>query len=146
MITNKKARFNYDIIETYEAGLVLTGTEVKSLRSGQASLTEAYVRIIGQEAWLVGATISQYDKAGPNNHDPDRRRKVLLHKRELDRLMGKVRERGFTIVPLKLYFSARGYAKTLIGLAKGKAVHDKRKTIKDRDMRRDMDRQVRKYK
>jgi len=144
-VVNKKARFNYDIIETYEAGLILVGSEVKSLRAGRISLNEAYVRIIGAEAWLVGANISHYENAGRDNHDPDRNRKLLLHKREVNRLMGKVNEKGLTIVPLKLYFNPRGYAKILIGLAKGKAVHDKRRAIKDRDMRRDVDRQVRKY-
>lgn len=144
-VTNKKARFNYDVIETYEAGLILEGSEVKSLRQGMASLGEAYVRIIADEAWLVGATISPYEQAGRDNHDPDRRRKVLLHRREIKRLLGKVREKGLTIVPLKLYFSGRGYAKLLIGLARGKAVRDKRRHIRDRDVKRDMARQMKKY-
>jgi len=145
VIVNKKARFNYDIIETYEAGLVLTGTEVKSLRAGRASVGEAYVRVIRSQAWLVGATIATYENAGKNNHDPDRDRKLLLHRREINRLSGKVMEKGLTIVPLKIYFGPRGYAKILVGLARGKAVHDKRRAIKDRDMRRDVERQMRKY-
>lgn len=144
-IVNRKARFNYDIIETYEAGLVLVGSEVKSLRSGSASLTEAYVRIIAGQPCLIGANIPPYAQAGRDNHVPDRRRKLLLHAREINKLTGAVAERGFTIVPLKLYFNARGYAKLQIGLAKGKTTHDKRRQIRDRDMRRDTDREMRRY-
>jgi len=144
-IVNRKARFNYDIIETYEAGLILAGSEVKSLRQGSASLNEAYVRIIRGEPYLVGANISAYDHASRDNHDPDRNRKLLLHAREIKRLMGKVTEKGFTIVPLKLYFNARGYAKVQIGLAKGKSAYDKRRQIRERDTRREMQRVMRKY-
>lgn len=144
-IVNKKARFNYDIIETYEAGLILLGSEVKSLRAGHATLSEGYVRFIDDAPWLIGANIAQYDKAHQQNHDPDRSRKLLIHRREIKRWLGKVKEKGLTIVPLKLYFNARGFAKLQIGLAKGRAVHDKRRQIKDRDQRRDLERQSRKY-
>jgi SsrA-binding protein len=145
-ISNKKARFNYDILETCEAGLILVGSEVKSLRAGQASIEEAYVRFIEEKPWLVGATISPYEKAHQENHDPNRPRQLLMHRREIHRWLGKVKERGLTIVPLKLYFGPRGFAKVQVALAKGKAMHDKRKQIRDRDMRRDLDRQMRKYK
>jgi len=145
-ILNKKARFEYDILETYEAGLILVGSEVKSLRAGQASIAEAFIRLRNQAAWLVGSFIAPYEQAGKQfNHDPDRERQILLHKREILRLMGKVKEKGFTVIPTKLYFNKRGLAKLEIGLAKGKTLHDKRDTIRKRDMDRQMARDMRKY-
>jgi len=144
-IINKKARFNYEVLETVEAGIILLGTEVKSAREGKVSLDEAYIRFIGETPCLVGANIAEYEKASHTTHEPLRRRPLLLHKRESRRLLTRVKEKGLTLVPLKFYFNARGYAKLLVGLARGKALHDKRKSIRDRDMKRDMDRQMRKF-
>ncbi len=141
-IENKKARFDYEIIETIEAGLVLTGSEVKSLREGKASIQDAYVRFIKGEPYLIKATVNPYPQANIQNHEPERKRKLLLHKREIKKLLGKVKERGFTIIPLKLYFNKRGYAKVLIGLAKGKTKHDKREQIRRRDMDRQLAREL----
>lgn len=142
-IENKKARFDYDIIETIEAGLVLLGSEVKALREGKASLQDSYVRFIKNEPYLIKAFIGPYTQAGDQNHEPERPRKLLLHKRESKRLLGKVKERGFTLIPVKLYFNKRGYAKVLIALAKGKAKYDKREQIKKRDMERQLAREMR---
>ena len=144
-IVNKKARFNYEIIDTYETGLILVGSEVKSLRQGRASINEAYVRIIKGEPWLVGSHFSPYEQAGKENHDPDRNRKLLMHRREIKAVLGKVSERGFTLVPLRLYFNSRGLATLKIGLAKGKSTHDKRDRIRDRDVTRDLQRQLKRY-
>jgi len=145
-LKNKKALFNYDLLETVEAGIILEGTEVKSLRASHASLAEAYIRIIDGHAYLIGATIEPYEKATiKTNHDPTRKRELLLHKREIAKLATKAREKGLTIVPVKLYFTARGFAKLQIALAKGKALHDKRQSIKDRDAKRDMARATQKY-
>ncbi|MFA5866179.1 MAG: SsrA-binding protein SmpB [Phycisphaerae bacterium] len=145
-ILNRKARFDYEILETFEAGLILVGSEVKSLRTGQASIAEAFVRITGEEAWLQGSFINPYEQAGVQfNHDPNRIRKILLHKREINRLMGKVKEKGLTIIPLKLYFNKRGFVKIEIGLAKGKSHHDKREKIRERDLNRQVSRDLRKY-
>ncbi len=144
-INNKKSRFNFDILETVEAGLMLVGTEVKSVRAGKVSLEESYIRIIRNEPYLVGANIQPYDNASHDNHDPIRNRKLLLHKAEIKRLLAKVQEKHLTIVPLRMYFNSRGLAKIKIGLAKGKALHDKRRSIRDRDQKRDVERQMRKY-
>ena len=144
-ILNRKVRFDYDILETFEAGLMLVGSEVKSLRAGQASIAESFVRINREEAWLQGAFINPYEQAGKANHDPIRLRKILLHKREINRLMGKVKEKGLTIIPLKLYFNKRGLAKIEIGLAKGKTTHDKRDQIRKRDLDRQVARDLSKY-
>lgn len=145
-LKNKKAYFNYDLLETVEAGIILEGTEVKSLRLSHASLAEAYIRVTNGQAWLVGATIEPYEKANiKSNHDPKRRRELLLHKREIAKLEAKTREKGLTIVPVKLYFTARGFAKLQIALAKGKALHDKRQSLKDRDAKRDLARATQKY-
>ncbi len=138
---NKKARFNYQIVETYEAGLVLTGSEVKSIRAGQVSLREAYISFRGDEAFLQGATISVYKSSSYNNHEPDRLRKLLLHRDELNKIRGKVDQKGLTIVPTKMYFKD-GKVKLEIGLGKGKKLHDKRESIKSKDM----DRQLRREK
>lgn len=138
---NRKAYHDYTVEETFEAGLALVGTEVKSLRAGRVSLRDAYVEVRGREAWLVGSSISHYAQGNIWNHKPERDRKLLLHKHEIDRLRGKVDERGYSIVPTKVYFK-QGRAKIEIGLAKGKKLYDKRADIARRDMRRDMEREL----
>ena len=131
---NRKARFNYAIEDTLEAGLVLTGSEVKSLRAGKANIAEAYATNEGGSAlYLINAHIAEYAQSGRANHEPTRPRKLLLHKRELDRLMGAIQRQGMTVVPLKLYFNSRGIAKVQLGLAKGKKLHDKRESEKKRE-------------
>jgi len=140
--SNRQARHHYEILETYEAGLVLRGTEVKSLRDGKANLKESFARIDGEEAWLLGCHISPYAQGNRENPDPLRKRKLLLHRAELNRLLGKTQERGLTLVPLRLYFK-RGRAKVELGLARGKKLHDKRQAIKEREARREMDKAVR---
>ncbi|MBI2466420.1 MAG: SsrA-binding protein SmpB [Candidatus Rokubacteria bacterium] len=140
--SNRKARHAYDILETYEAGLVLRGTEVKALRAGRADLKESYARIEGEEAWLLGCHISPYAQGNRWNHDPLRPRKLLLHRAELRRLLGKVMEKGLTLVPLRLYFR-RGRAKVELGLARGRKLLDKRHVIREREERREMDRALR---
>jgi SsrA-binding protein len=136
---NRKARHEYHLLERHEAGLVLTGSEVKSLREGQAQLQRAFADIRDSELWLVGAHIATYEQAGIENHDPARDRKLLLHRRELDSLRGKVQERGFTLVPTKLYFK-NGRAKVELALAKGKDVRDRRREISKRDADRQIER------
>ncbi len=136
---NKKARFNYELGERFEAGLVLTGSEVKSLRMGKANLTDSYAKLKNGEAWLVGCHISPYPYASYDNHQPERPRKLLLHKRELRKLAGKIKEQGMSLIPLALYFR-RGKAKVELALAKGKKLHDKRQLIKKRDQQREMER------
>ncbi len=139
---NKKARHEYELGDRYEAGLVLTGTEVKSLRLGKANLTDAYARIINGEAWLVGAHISPYPWAYFGNHDPLRKRKLLLRGQELKRLYGKLQEQGYSFIPLKLYFKD-GLAKAEMVLARGKKTHDKRHAMKEADAKREMARALR---
>ncbi len=134
--TNRKARFEYHILETYEAGLVLKGTEIKSIRLGQISLQEAYIRTDGKEAWLVGANIAPYIHGNIFNHDPMRDKKLLLSKREIRELWDEVRIKGTTIVPMRVYLK-NGRAKLEIGLAKGKKLYDKRESIKQRDIQRE---------
>jgi SsrA-binding protein len=136
---NRKAKFEYELFDTFEAGLELRGTEIKSIRAGQVSLSEAYVRTNGRQAWLVGAHIAPYDQASVFNHDPERDRRLLLHKREINDLWDGVRLKGMTIVPTILYLRD-GLAKVEIALAKGKRQYDKRQSIKKRDMARDVDR------
>jgi SsrA-binding protein len=138
---NRRARHDYNLLDRYEAGLVLTGTEVKSLREGKTSLQQAYAEVREGEAWLVGVHIAEYDQGNRANHDPDRPRKLLLHRREVDRLYGQVREKGFTVVPTRLYFKD-GRVKVELALARGKELHDKRRDIADRDARREMERQL----
>ena len=140
--TNRKAFHNFSILETYEAGLVLRGTEVKSLREAQVNFKDCYAAIDNEEAWLIGCHISPYHHGSDANHDPERRRKLLLHRREITRLVGKVAERGLTLVPLRLYFK-QGRAKVELGLARGKKLHDKRATIRERDERREMAKEAR---
>ena len=136
---NKKARFNYLIEDTFEAGLCLLGTEVKSLREGRANLGDSYGKIKNGEVFLVDAHISSYNFGNRFNHDPLRARKLLLHKREIRRLIGKVQEKGFSLIPLRLYFS-NGKAKVELGMGKGKKLFDKRETLKRKTMERDMER------
>lgn len=140
---NRRARRNYDIETTYEAGLVLVGTEVKSLRDGGVNLKDSYARIVDGELFLVGCHISPYAHGNRMNHDPNRPRKLLMKKREIQRLIGKINERGYTLVPLKIFFNERGIAKIILGLGKGKTHADKRATIRDRDMKRDLAREFR---
>jgi SsrA-binding protein len=141
---NRKARFNYEIGDTYEAGIALTGSEVKSLRTGKATIAESYADPRGGELWLVNANIPEYLQAGPfNNHAPKRPRRLLLHHRELDRLSNAVEREGMTIVPLKLYFNEKGRAKIEIALARGKKLHDKRETLKKRSWERERGRLMR---
>ncbi|MGH7373856.1 MAG: SsrA-binding protein SmpB [Candidatus Rokuibacteriota bacterium] len=140
--TNRKAFHNFSILETYEAGLVLRGTEVKSLREAQVNFKDCYATIDDGEAWLVGCHISPYHHGSDANHEPDRRRKLLLHKREIARLLGKVAERGLTLIPLRLYFK-EGRAKIELGLARGKKLHDKRASIRERESRREMEKESR---
>jgi SsrA-binding protein len=140
--SNRKAFHNYEILETCEAGLVLQGTEVKALREGRADLKESYARVEGTAAWLLGCHISPYAQGNRANHDPLRPRKLLLHRRELDRLLGRVMEKGLTLVPLRLYFK-QGRAKVELGLARGRKTLDKRHAIREREERREMDRAIR---
>ena len=133
---NRRARFDYFIEETFEAGLQLTGTEVKSLRGGRSTIAESYVTETGGEAWLVNANIPLYASGNRNNHEPKRPRKLLLHKAQISKLIGAIQREGRTVVPLQVYFNERGRAKIEIALAKGKQAHDKRQTIKDRDWQR----------
>jgi SsrA-binding protein len=140
--TNRRARHEYDILETFEAGLVLRGTEVKALRTGQVNFKDSYATVRNNEVWLLGCHISPYSHGTDANHDPERDRKLLLHAREIARLTGKVAERGLTVVPLKLYFK-NGRAKLEIGLARGKKLHDKRASLRERETRREMDRAAR---
>jgi SsrA-binding protein len=136
---NRRARHDFHLVERFEAGLVLTGTEVKSLRDGRAVLAGAYADVRDGEAWLHGAEISVYENGNRANHDPTRSRKLLLHRREIDRVYGQVREKGLTLVPTKLYFK-EGRVKIELALARGKDVRDKRRTIVDRDAKRQMER------
>jgi SsrA-binding protein len=140
---NRKARFNYEIGEVFEAGIALTGTEVKSLRVGKATIAESYADARGNELWLVNANIPEYLQANRNNHEPRRARKVLLHRRQINKLIGAIEREGMTVVPLKLYFNKRGRAKMEIALARGKKLHDKRATIKKRDWSREKGRLLR---
>lgn len=138
--TNRKARFEYFILETYEAGLALQGTEIKSIRAGQVSISEAYVQIKNErEAWLINCHVSPYDPASRFNHQPLRERRLLLNKKEIRELWDQVRMKGLTIVPLRIYFS-RGYAKIEIGVARGKKNYDKRQEIAKRDFERESSR------
>jgi SsrA-binding protein len=139
---NRKARHNYTITDTFEAGLVLTGTEIKSVRSGKANLSDAYARVERGEAWLVGAHIAPFEQGNRYNHEPKRDRKLLLHRAEIDQLMGRAAAKGLTIVPLRLYINDRGRAKIELGMARGKQLHDRRRDIVDREARRDVERQL----
>ena len=139
---NRKARHNFTITDTFEAGIVLTGTEIKSVRARQVNLSDAYARVERGEAWLMNAHIAPFEQGNRNNHEPRRNRKLLLHRRQIDELMGRAAAKGLTVVPLSLYISDRGRAKVELGLAKGKQLHDRRRDIADRDSRRDMEREM----
>ena len=134
---NKKATFQYIVLEKFEAGIALRGTEVKSIRDGNVNLAESYARVNDGELFLVNCHIQEYRAGSWANHDPLRPRKLLVHRRELDRMIGKIELKGLTIVPLRLYFNSRGFAKVEIGICKGKKLHDKRETIKRRTMDRE---------
>jgi SsrA-binding protein len=140
---NRRARFDYFIEETLEAGLALTGTEVKSLRDGRANIAESYAAVEGREIVLINADIPPYGKANRFNHEPRRPRKLLLHRRQIDKLIGAVQREGRTVIPLKLYFNDKGRAKLELALAKGKKLHDKRETSAERDWQRDKARLLR---
>src|SRR4029453_18724941 len=140
--TNRRARHEYEILETVEAGLVLRGTEVKSLRAGQVNFKDSYASKANGEVWPPGSHISPYSHGTDANHDPERDRKLLLKRREISRLTGKISERGLTLVPLRLYFKG-GRAKVELGLARGKKLHDKRATLREREVRREMDKAAR---
>ncbi|MCR4818908.1 MAG: SsrA-binding protein SmpB [Fretibacterium sp.] len=140
---NRKARHDYFILDTFECGIVLTGTEIKSVRAGNLNLKDSYASLEDGELWLLGMHISPYEKGTYYNHEPERRRKLLLHRHELIRLRGKIRERGLTLVPLSVYIKEGRRAKVELALAQGKTTHDKRDAIADRDARRDIARAVR---
>ena len=140
---NRKARFNYEIVETYEAGIALTGTEVKSLRGGKATIGEAYAGPSGDEFFLFNAYIPEYLQANRFNHETRRPRRLLLHKRQIDKLIGATQREGFTVIPLKIYFNERGRAKVELGLGRGKKLHDKRETEKKRSWDRERARLMR---
>ncbi|TIM37808.1 SsrA-binding protein SmpB [Mesorhizobium sp.] len=134
---NRKARFSYEVLDTIEAGLVLTGTEVKSLRQGQANIQDSYASVEGGEIWLINSYLPEYLQANRFNHEPRRRRKLLLNKREMAKLSQSVDREGMTLVPLKIYFNEKGRAKLLLAVVRGKKLHDKRETEKQRDWSRE---------
>src|SRR5205807_1083258 len=140
--TNRRARHDYEILETIEAGLVLRGTEVKSLRGAHVTFKDAFATIRNNEAWLVGCHINPYSHGTDANHEPERDRKLLLHKREITRMVGKTSEKGLTVVPLKIYFKG-GRIKIEVGLARGKKLHDKRATLRERETKREMEKAAR---
>ncbi len=139
VVTNRKARHEYDVEETFDAGLVLTGTEIKSIRAGKANLTDAYASLEKGEVWLHQMHISPYEQGNRFNVDARRSRKLLLHRREINRLIGKTKQKGLTLIPLSLYLQ-RGYAKVELGLAKGRRIYDKRRAIAERETKRDLER------
>ena len=142
--TNRQASYRYNLLERFECGLVLTGTEVKSLREGKAQLKDAYATVRDGEIWLMGVYIPPYGAAARDNHDPERPRKLLLHRSEIERLVGRIQERGLTLVPTRMYFAGpRSRAKVELALAKGKDLYDKRQTIRKREMMRDVQRELR---
>jgi SsrA-binding protein len=142
---NKKAFFNYEIIENYEAGISLQGSEVKSIREGRISLKESYAEVKDGEVFLINCHISPYEPANRFNHDPLRAKKLLLHKREIKRLTGKIKERGFTLIPTKVLISDRGKVKVEVSLARGKKEYQKRETIRERDRKREMRAELKRY-
>ena len=140
---NRRARFDYFIEDKFEAGIMLTGTEVKSLRFGEGSIAESYAEVKDDQAWLINANIPEYLQANRFNHEPKRPRKLLLHRRQINKLLGAVEREGMTLIPLKLYFNERGRAKVLLAIAKGKKLHDKREASKERDWKREQGRLLR---
>jgi SsrA-binding protein len=142
--TNRQASYRYNLIERIECGIVLTGTEVKSLREGNAQLKDSYATIRDGEVWLIGLYIAPYGPAARDNHDPERPRKLLLHRGEIERLQGRTQERGLTLIPTRIYFSGpRSRAKVELALARGKDLYDKRESIRKREMARDVQRELR---
>ncbi|MBI5727872.1 MAG: SsrA-binding protein SmpB [Ignavibacteriales bacterium] len=141
IVSNRKARFEYAILQTIEAGIVLTGTEVKSLRAGKVNISDSYCEIHRMEVWMLNSHITEYTQGNINNHDPLRRRKLLMNLSEIRKLQSKVQEKGLTLVPLSMYFK-NGKVKVEVGLAKGKAMYDKRETIAKRDFQRDQERKI----
>jgi len=144
-VVNKKAYWNFELVEKVEAGIALTGSEVKSIRLGTADLNGSYARVSNKECFLVGASISQYEQAGIYNHEPTRTRKLLLHKAQIRKITEKIEQRGFTLVPLRIYFNARGIAKIELALALGKKQYDKRATLTEKQQKRDVSRDMKKY-
>lgn len=142
VIENRKARYDYEVIETFEAGIELSGNEVKSLRQGTANLTDVYAHVRGAQVFLRGMHIKPYEEGDPLA-DPTRERRFLLHRGEINRLLGATSQKGLTVIPLKVYFNKKGWAKVLIGLCRGKKAHDKRETIKERDVARELQRSYR---
>ena len=140
---NRKARHRYEVLDSVECGIMLMGSEVKSMREGKLSLDEAHIRVQDKALWLVGADIAHYNNAGMWNHDPRRPRKLLVHAREFEKFAGRAHERGLTLIPLRVYFNDRGIAKCVMGLVKGKKLHDKRETLKKRDSDRGLQRAMR---
>jgi len=145
-IRNKRATFEFEIVDRYVAGIMLRGSEIKSVRDGKVSMNDAYCQFRDSELWIKNLSISEYKQATIWQHEPLRTRKLLLQKKELSKLLSKVKERGFTIIPLRLFLSERGFVKVEIALARGKKVHDKRASIKEKDQKRDMDRQLSRFK
>ncbi len=144
-MVNKKAFYNYEIVEKVEAGIELKGTEVKSLRAGQADLDAAFARIINGQCWLIGCKIAPYAQANIHNHDPDRNKKLLLHRAQIKKIETRISQQGFTLVPLRIYFNGRGYAKVELGIAHGKRQYDKRKKITARQHKKDIENDTKKY-
>ena len=145
IVVNKKAGRNFELVEKFEAGLSLLGTEVKSLRAGTADLSGSYARIINDECFLIGASITQYDRASTDNHEPTRKRKLLLHAAEIRKIKIQLQQRGFTLVPLKMYFNKRGFAKLQLALARGKKQYDKRSSIIERSQEKQIRQRMRKF-
>jgi len=143
---NRRARFEYFIEDKFEAGIALSGTEVKSLRFGEGSIAEAYAEVRDGQAWLINANIPEFSHGNRFNHEPKRMRKLLLHHREIEKMIGAVERKGMTLIPLSVYFNGRGRAKVELALAKGKQAHDKRQTMKERDWKRDQQRIMREHK
>ena len=144
ILTNRRAKFDYDLLETFEAGIMLRGSEIKSLRQGGGSIAEAYARVFNGEVWLENMNIPVYQDASYNNHEPLRRRKLLLNHSEIDEIVKGLERRGLTLVPLKLYFH-QGWAKVTVALARGKKLHDKREQAAKKDAQRQMDQALKKY-
>jgi SsrA-binding protein len=142
---NRKARHNFEVIDTLECGIVLVGSEVKSLRAGKISLEESYGRVRENEVWLIGCDIAEYAQATAWQHEPKRPRKLLLHQREVRKFAGQAHEKGLTLVPLKVYFNERGVAKVLLGLCRGRKLHDKRDKLRKEDQQRDIQRVMRRH-
>lgn len=140
---NRKAKHRFEVLDSLECGIVLVGSEVKSLRAGKVSLAEAYARVKQGDAWLVGCDIAEYPQATLWNHEPKRSRKLLLHRHQMRRFANQAHEKGLTLVPLKIYFNPRGVAKVLVGLCRGRKLHDKREKLRKEDQRRDIERALR---